>query len=47
MGINKTLEFITRNFWWPGITRSVRNYVRNYYKYQHNKTLRHAPAGLL
>ena len=44
--INKTLEFITRNFWWPSIARSVRDYVRNYYEYQRNKALRYAPAGL-
>ena len=46
IGIDKILEFITRNFWWPGIARSVCNYVRSYYEYQYNKTLRHAPAGL-
>ena len=33
MGINKTLEFITRNFWWPDITRLVYNYVQSYYEY--------------
>ena len=33
MGINKILEFITWNFWWPGIVYLVYNYVRSYYKY--------------
>ena len=47
MGIDKTLEFITRNFWWPGIARSVRDYVRSYYECQYNKALCHALAGLL
>ena len=28
--INKILEFITRNFWWPGIAGLVCDYVRNY-----------------
>ena len=46
IGINKILEFIIRNFWWPGIVGSVRDYVRNYYEYQCNKTPRHAPADL-
>ena len=47
MGIDKTLELITRNFWWPGIARSVRDYVRSCYECQRNKAPRHAPAGLL
>ena len=46
IGINKTLEFITRNFWWPGITRLIRDYIRSYYEYQYNKTPRHTLAGL-
>ena len=46
IGINKILKLITRNFWWPGIARSVRNYIRSYYEYQCNKAPRHAPAGL-
>ena len=33
IGINKILKFITRNFWWSGIARLVRNYIRNYYEY--------------
>ena len=23
----KTVELVTRNFWWPGITRKVKQYV--------------------
>ena len=46
MGINKILKFITWNFWWPGITRSVCDYIRSYYEYQYNKTPRHVLTGL-
>ena len=33
MGINKILEFITRNFWWPGIDCLVCDYIWSYYEY--------------
>jgi hypothetical protein len=26
-GRHKTLELVTRNYWWPGITKSVNEYV--------------------
>ncbi len=47
MGMDKTMELVTRNFWWPGFEESVRSFVRSCLECQRNKTPRHAPAGLL
>ena len=33
----KTIELVTRNFWWPGVTREVKRYVEGYDVYQRNK----------
>ena len=33
----KTVELVTRNFWWPGVTREVKKYVEGYNLYQRNK----------
>ena len=33
----KTAELVTRNFWWPGITREVKRYVEGYDACQRNK----------
>ena len=33
----KIVELITRNFWWPGITKEVKQYVEGYDACQHNK----------
>lgn len=47
MGMDKTLELITRHFWWPGIEGGVREYVRSCLECQKNKAPRHAPFGPL
>lgn len=47
MGVDKTLELITRNFWWPDIETSVRQFVSGCRECQQNKVLRHAPYGPL
>lgn len=47
MGTDKTLELISRNFWWPGMEKIVRSYVRSCLECQRNKSPRHAPAGFL
>jgi len=26
----KTTELVTRNFWWPGVTKEVKKYVEGY-----------------
>jgi len=33
----KTVELVTRNFWWPGVTREVKQYVEGYNACQRNK----------
>jgi len=33
----KTVELVTRNFWWPGVTREVKKYVKGCDLYQRNK----------
>jgi len=33
----KTAELMTRNFWWPEVTREVKQYVEKYDACQHNK----------
>jgi len=43
----KTVELVTRNFWWPGITKEVKRYVEGCDAYQHNKNCIEQPAGKL
>jgi len=40
-------ELVTRNFWWPGVTREVKRYVEGYNAYQHNKNQTQPLAGKL
>jgi len=41
------VELVTRNFWWPGITKEVKRYVKGYNACQHNKNCTEQPAGKL
>ena len=41
----KTTELVTRNFWWPGVSREVKQYVEGCDAYQRNKNCTQAPAG--
>jgi len=43
----KTAELVTRNFWWPGVTREVKRYVEGYNACQRNKNQTQPPAGKL
>jgi len=43
----KTVELVTRNFWWPGVTKEVKRYVEGYDAYQRNKNHTEQPAGKL
>ena len=43
----KTTELVTRNFWWPGVSREVKQYVEGCDAYQHNKNWTQAPASKL
>ena len=43
----KTTELVTRNFWWPGVSREVKQYVKGCDVCQQNKNCMQAPAGKL
>ena len=43
----KTVELVTQNFWWPGITKEVKQYVKGYDACQWNKNCTEQPAGKL
>jgi len=43
----KMVELVTRNFWWPGITKEVKQYIEGCDAYQHNKNRTEQPAGKL
>jgi len=38
---------VTRNFWWPGVTKEVKKYVEGYDACQRNKNCTEAPIGKL
>jgi hypothetical protein len=46
-GITRTLEKITRTFWWPAVARDVEEYVRSCASCQRNKARAGATPGLL
>jgi len=33
----KTVELVTRNFWWPEVTKEMKRYIEGYDSYQRNK----------
>jgi len=43
----KMVELITRNFWWPGVTKEVKRYVEGCNACQRNKNRTEQPAGKL
>ena len=43
----KTIELVTRNFWWPGVTKEVKRYVEECDACQRNKNRTEQPAGKL
>jgi len=43
----KTAEMVTRNFWWPGVTREVKRYMEGCDACQRNKNRTEQPAGKL
>ena len=47
LGIRRTLELITRNFWWPKIHDDVKSYVSSCDSCARNKVNRHRKYGLL
>jgi hypothetical protein len=47
LGRHKTLELVTRNYWWPGITKSVNEYVSSCITCLRNKKSWSLPMGPL
>ncbi|KAJ9509948.1 hypothetical protein QJQ45_011453 [Haematococcus lacustris] len=47
VGITKTLERISKMFWWPRMRSEVRHYVANCDACQRNKSVNTKPGGLL
>jgi len=43
----KMVELVTRNSWWPGVTKEVKRYVEGYDACQRNKNHIEQPAGKL
>jgi len=43
----KTVELVTRNFWWPGVTKEVKQYVEGCDACQRNKNRTEQPVGKL
>src|SRR5437588_6570513 len=46
-GQKKTLEIVSRNFYWPNMEETINEYVRTCDACQRNKSRRHAKYGLL
>jgi transposase InsO family protein len=47
MGMDKTVEMIGRNFYWPGMAEEIEDYVRSCDDCQRNKASRHKRHGTL
>ena len=43
----KTVELVTRNFWWPGVMKEVKQYIEGYDSCQRNKNYTEQLAGKL
>jgi len=41
------VELVTRNFWWPGITKEVKKYIKECDSCQRNKNCTEQLAGKL
>jgi len=41
------MELVTRNFWWLGVTKKVKQYIEEYDFYQKNKNCTEQLAGKL
>ena len=43
----KIVELVTRNFWWPGVTKEMKRYMKECDTCQHNKNHTEQPVGKL
>ena len=41
------MELVTRNYWWPGVTKEVKQYVKGYDQYQKMKNRKEKSVGKL
>ena len=41
------MELVTRNYWWPGVTKDIRKYVKGYDMCQRMKNRIEPPVGKL
>lgn len=46
-GMDRTEDLVRRNFWWPDMETTIREYVRTCHECQQNKNPRHGVYGLL
>ena len=46
-GVSKTIELLSRNFWWPNLYHDVKNFIRSCDVCCRAKVPRHKPYGLL
>ena len=46
-GQGKMVELVTRNYWWPGVTKKVKQYVEGCNQCQRIKNRAEMPAGKL
>ena len=46
-GQQKIVELVTRNFWWPGVTKEVKQYMEECDACQRNKNCTEQPVGKL
>ena len=46
-GQQKMVELITRNFWWPGVTKEIKKYIERYNTCQYNKNHTEQPVEKL
>ena len=47
MGMDKTMEMVNRNFYWPEMAKDIEDYVRSCEDYQKNKASRPKRYGAL
>ena len=47
MGMDKTMELVDRNFYWPEMAKDIEDYVRSCEDCQRNKASRHKRHGAL
>jgi hypothetical protein len=45
-GVQRTYHLVSLNYWWPGMTRAIEDYVRNCDACQRRKTTRNPVAPL-